>query len=265
MSRFIKHTHLASEIKQLFEEAENQITIVSPFIKLHPEIKRILSRKKNDDNFFIEVMYGKNEEDISKSLSKEDFLFFQEFKNVNIHYQPNLHAKYYANERKSIITSINLHEYSLNHNIEVGILLERKFLGLSGDNSMDTEAFDYFGEIFEKSKQVYAKQVKEKKVFFGLFTKTQGTEILEDNSKSMYKNTTKPNYESQKMGFCIRTGIKIPFNVKKPFTEEAFKSWNTYKNANYKEQYCHYSGEPSNGETSFSRPILSKNWKKAMV
>lgn len=46
MSRFIKHTHLASEIKQLFEEAENQITIVSPFIKLHPEIKRIQAGNK---------------------------------------------------------------------------------------------------------------------------------------------------------------------------------------------------------------------------
>ena len=31
----------------------------------------------------------------------------------------------------------------------------------------------------------------------------------------------------------------------------------------YLEKYCHFSGEPSNGETSFNKPILKKNWKKA--
>ncbi len=266
MSRFIKHTELAKEIKKIFEEAEEEITIVSPYIKLHPDIKKILHSKKNDDNFTIEIMYGKNEGDISKSLSKEDLEFFKEFKNVYIHYQENLHAKYYANEKKSIITSINLHEYSFNHNIEVGILLERKFFGIGGDNSMDTEAFEYFGDIFKKSKAVFVKEVKEKKVFFGLFTKNDGTEILEDNSKNMYASTVarKPAKTSLKMGFCIRTGSEIPFDSKHPFSESAFKSWNQFKNKDFKEKYCHFSGESSNGETTFARPILAKNWKKAM-
>ncbi len=269
MSRFIKHTELAKEIKNIFEEAEEGITIVSPYIKLHPDIKKILHSKKNDDNFTIEIMYGKNEGDISKSLSKEDLEFFKEFKNVYIHYQENLHAKYYANEKKSIITSINLHEYSFNHNIEVGILLERKFFGIGGDNSMDTEAYDYFDEIFEKSKQVFAKGVKEKKVFFGLFSVADGTEIHEDNSKKMYASSfsSKPSKSLQssgKSGFCIRTGVKIPFDAKHPFSESAFKSWNQFKNKDFKEKFCHFSGESSNGETTFTRPILAKNWKKAM-
>lgn len=266
MSRFIKHTELAKEIKNLFEEAEDGITIVSPFIKLHPDIKKILHSKKNDDNFTIEIMYGKNEGDISKSLSKEDLDFFKEFKNVYIHYQENLHAKYYANEKKSIITSINLHEYSLNHNIEVGILLERNFFGIGGDNSMDTEVFEYFGEIFEKSKAVFIKEVKEKKVFFGLFSQSDGTEILEDNSKKMYSKFVSPNTVKsfQKIGFCIRTGEKIPFNAKQPYSENAFKIWSQYKNKDFKEKYCHFSGEKSNGATSFAKPILAKNWKQAI-
>ena len=48
MSRFIKHTELAKEIKKIFEEAEEEITIVSPYIKLHPDIKKILHSKKNE-------------------------------------------------------------------------------------------------------------------------------------------------------------------------------------------------------------------------
>ena len=266
MSRFIKHTELAKEIKKLFEEAEDGITIVSPYIKLHPDIKKILHSKKNEEDFFIQIMYGKNQNDISKSLSKEDLEFFKEFKNVCIHYQENLHAKYYANESKSIITSINLHEYSLNHNIEVGILLERNNFPFVGDNSMDEEVFEYFGDVFDASQIVFEKQIKEKKVFFGLFSQSDGTEILEDNSKKMYSKFVSPNTvkSSQKIGFCIRTGEKIPFNAKQPFSENVFKIWSQYKNKDYKEKYCHFSGEKSNGATSFAKPILAKNWKQAI-
>ena len=34
-------------------------------------------------------------------------------------------------------------------------------------------------------------------------------------------------------------------------------------NKDLPEKFCHFSGEPSNGETSFNKPILHKNWKKA--
>jgi len=39
--------------------------------------------------------------------------------------------------------------------------------------------------------------------------------------------------------------------------------WNEYKNPEWKENYCHFSGEDSNGQTTFSQPILKKNWAKA--
>lgn len=247
----------------MFEEAEEGITIVSPYIKLHTDIKKVLRKKMDDPDFMIEVMYGKNERDIAKSLSVDDLEFFKGFQNVYIHYQENLHAKYYANEKKSIITSINLHEYSIDNNIEVGILLESKFLGIGGDNSMDKEAFEYFGGIFERSKPVYFKEVKKKKRFFGLFETNDGHDI-EDHSKKMYQTSSQPFKAPQKMGYCIRTGVKVPFNPKQPFSADAFKSWNQYQNKDFREKYCHFSGEPSNGETSFAKPILSKNWKKAM-
>ncbi len=64
-------------------------------------------------------------------------------------------------------------------------------------------------------------------------------------------------------GFCIRTGVSIPFSVEKPFSAEAFKSWSKFGNPDYSEKFCHFSGEPSNGETSLNKPILKKNWKKA--
>jgi phosphatidylserine/phosphatidylglycerophosphate/cardiolipin synthase-like enzyme len=72
-----------------------------------------------------------------------------------------------------------------------------------------------------------------------------------------------PVLKANNIGYCIRTGIKITFNIEKPLSAEAFKSWNKYGDEDYPEKYCHFSGEPSNGETSVNKPILKKNWKKA--
>lgn len=64
------------------------------------------------------------------------------------------------------------------------------------------------------------------------------------------------------MGYCIRTGVSIPFNPERPFSDEGYKSWSRYFNHYYKEKFCHFSGEPSNGETTFANPIMQKNlWK----
>jgi hypothetical protein len=65
------------------------------------------------------------------------------------------------------------------------------------------------------------------------------------------------------LGFCIRTGKKIPFNPDRPFSKEAFDNWSIYSNEDYPEKYCHFSGEESFGETTYDKPIMRKNWKKA--
>jgi hypothetical protein len=67
----------------------------------------------------------------------------------------------------------------------------------------------------------------------------------------------------KKLGYCIRAGIEIPFDVEKPMSYNAWKDWSKKSDPDQPEKFCHFSGEPSNGETSYSKPILKKNWKKA--
>ena len=69
--------------------------------------------------------------------------------------------------------------------------------------------------------------------------------------------------DGKQLGYCIRTGIAIPFNIEKPMSYEAYKSWSKYGDGDYSEKFCHFSGEPSNGDTSVNKPILKRNWKKA--
>jgi hypothetical protein len=66
-------------------------------------------------------------------------------------------------------------------------------------------------------------------------------------------------------GYCIRTGVIIPFDLEKPMSKEAYQQWKQYANYTFKEKFCHFSGEPSHGETSMEKPILSKHWKKAQA
>ena len=44
------------------------------------------------------VIYGKNPDNKTKSLSDEDLKFFKSFPNIQIRYEKRLHAKFFANE-----------------------------------------------------------------------------------------------------------------------------------------------------------------------
>jgi hypothetical protein len=87
--------------------------------------------------------------------------------------------------------------------------------------------------------------------------------VKKQNTNPKKSGTVNNNPNSGHFGFCIRTGVQIPFNIEKPLCDEAFKTWNYFGNPDFPEAYCHYSGEKSEGITTFNKPILHKNWKKA--
>jgi len=47
MAKFIKHNYLKNQIENIIKEAEDIIIVISPFIKLPSQIRRILEPKKN--------------------------------------------------------------------------------------------------------------------------------------------------------------------------------------------------------------------------
>ena len=126
MAKFVKGNGLNAEIESIFDDAEVQLTIISPFIKLHKRFKDSLKSKINNPKLEVQLVFGKNESNKSKSLSSEDFEFFKQFANVRIYYEPRLHAKYYANQTAAVLSSMNLYEYSQNNNIEFGIVTHRE-------------------------------------------------------------------------------------------------------------------------------------------
>jgi phosphatidylserine/phosphatidylglycerophosphate/cardiolipin synthase-like enzyme len=226
MAKFLDTTGVSYHLQQLINKANEKLVIISPFLKINDRIKQSLE-DKNRMKIDIRIVYGKNE------LHPDENNWLKSMSSIRSSFCKDLHAKCYLNENEAIITSMNLYEFSQVNNNEMGIHIAKV---------TDPELYK---DIYEEAQRLIR----------------ISDEIVISVEKAPSKEKTP--HSDKKTGFCIRTGVEIPFDVNKPMSYDAFKSWSNYGNPEYPEKYCHFSGEPSNGETSVSRPILKKNWKKA--
>lgn len=287
MGKFITGEELEKAVYDIIWDAEQTLLLVSPFIRLDDYFKDLFKKHENNPNIHLIVVFGKNEKEVKKSLSKEDIEYFKKFLNVSIIYVPNLHAKYYGNERKGVISSINLYDYSFKNNIEFGVYSEQSIFDRFS-KSADNDAWDACMKIAEESEVVFIKRpvFEKKKLIINLGKNYIKSDVLHDSTEKFYgffrKNNSPTNEkrlndfpeelelgsvdkqrperikeeESPKYGFCIRTGVQIPFNPKQPMSLEAYRNWAEYKNYNYPEKYCHKTGNLSNGKTNLRNPII---------
>jgi phosphatidylserine/phosphatidylglycerophosphate/cardiolipin synthase-like enzyme len=235
MAKFINTRKAVSEIEELIKAANEKLVLVSPYLKLSKDFKELLAYRNNKDKITT-IIFGKQE------LNPDEMSFLQSLRFVILKYNEDLHAKCYINDSKMIITSLNLYEFSMANNKEMGVLIDKNELGdtqLYEDAMKEVEYIDSTSQRFDLSTPK---------------PKAINTKSKELKSSKSFTNQT---------GFCIRTGVKIPFDVERPLSYEAFQIWNQFGDPDYPEKFCHFSGEQSNGETSVNRPILKKNWQKA--
>jgi phosphatidylserine/phosphatidylglycerophosphate/cardiolipin synthase-like enzyme len=226
MAKFLDTTGVSYHLQQLINKANEKLVIISPYLKINDRIKQSLE-DKNRMKIGIRIVFGKNE------LHPDENNWLKSMTSIRSSFCKDLHAKCYLNENEAILSSMNLYEFSQVNNNEMGIHI---------DKTTDPELYK---DIYEEAQRLIR--------------------ISDEIVISVEKAPTneKTPVSDKKIGFCIRTGIEIPFDVNKPMSYDAFKSWSKYGDPDYPEKYCHFSGETSNGETSVSRPILKKNWKKA--
>lgn len=219
MAKFLTGKELDDAISDVVFKAEKVLIILSPFIKLDKYFRTIFDNLASNSDVHIIIGFGKNERNIERSFNKEDFDYFQKFPNISIVYIPNLHAKYYANERKGIISSINLYDFSFKNNIEFGVLFEASFIGLS---KTDIEAWEASSQILQENFAVFIRRPKYKKKFIiakdylGSDTQLDLTDDLIKNRKIEKKNII--DYMTEK------SFIEVFKLDKKPTREEVEKS-----------------------------------------
>ena len=277
---------LEDAVCEIIYKANESILIVSPYIKLDKYFEKLFEQHIDNYKIQITIVFGKNEGNVTKSLSIRDFEFFKKFHDITIVYVPTLHAKYYSNEKVGLITSINLHEYSVKHNIEYGVLFDTSFL--SRADKTDLEAWQFSNNLANENDVIYIKRaiIEKKRLsqnFIGskvLFDVTDSLirnrkyeskrisdfpNFIEESKKKSKVRPTRAEVESTvenektivkantKKGFCIRCGIDEYFNILSPLCTDCWKKWVHYEDKNFREKYCHNCGEKR--ITSMAQPI----------
>lgn len=176
--KFLFDTQLIAALEKLIKDSRHELFLISPFIDLDNRIKDALKEKISLQDFKLKVLFGKNEQNHLKSINLESLTFLKQFPNIEIRHNQRLHAKFYLNDHQYIMTSLNLYNYSLANNIEIGLAGEYAQKGLIGrllvsgvdkiDESIDKfkknifgisndedDPFEKFNRIFNDSEVIY--------------------------------------------------------------------------------------------------------------
>ncbi|TDW96662.1 phospholipase D family protein [Dinghuibacter silviterrae] len=233
MAKFLDTRKCAAEISDLIKNSGSDLILISPYLQLSKDFRELLAYRDKKGKRTTLIFREPN-------LSPDDIVYFRTLRHVTLRFHEDLHAKCYTSADRMIITSMNLYQFSMDHNKEMGVLAEK---ALPSDSQLFQDTLNEVQYIIETSR-LYVIQ-------------TSGDVIPSPTNGKALKTTKKG------IGFCIRTGVEIPFNIDKPLSPDAYKKWKEFGNPEYAERYCHFSGELSGGETSVSKPILKKYWKDA--
>ena len=292
---FLTGHKLNAAIEDIIRNAEHELLIVSPYIHLHERFVEAFKTLYDKPNVRVTLLFGKANGDKTSTFHTDSIAFFKSLPNIEIAHRKNLHAKFYANEDESIMTSMNLYAYSQDVNIETGYRVDNRE-SKNQARQAQNDAWNHFDDIFDGADHMFNKEAQFESRLLGLSKKYIGSKIELDvldekasptgtpfskrrkpRTKRTAKAKTQPDAQTIRaeknaastatMGYCIASGASIPLNVVKPMAYASYKKWVDETGGDPKApmKYCHFSGEASDGKTSVSRPILKQHWKAAQA
>ncbi len=128
MAKFLNTKKAVSAIEDLIKDAGQTLILISPYLKLSKDFRELLTYRNSKDKITT-VIFGKQE------LKPDEMKFLESLRFVILKYKDELHAKCYLNDEKMIITSLNLFDFSMANNKEMGVLVEKS-------NPNDQELFE---------------------------------------------------------------------------------------------------------------------------
>lgn len=146
MALFLNTSGIASWIEQIIDETERELIILSPYLQLSNSIynKLFATNQRGVETTFVyrENQLTENQKEKLKTLD-----------NLNLMHHPNLHAKCFYNEKYLLIASMNLYEYSIKNNREMGVLIHWYELEESG-RTIDSDASFLFEDAIKEIKLI---------------------------------------------------------------------------------------------------------------
>jgi len=117
MAKFLTTSQITAEIVEIIKQAEGELTLITPYLKLAQIFYDRLIEADNR-NVDIKLIYGK------KEINPGDLEQIKKLKHLGLYFCKNLHAKCYFNENLMVITSMNLLEFSQTNNREMGVQIK---------------------------------------------------------------------------------------------------------------------------------------------
>lgn len=137
----------------------------------------------------------------------------------------------------------------------------KKLFGLSKQFEQSIVLFDISNDFFNGSRYEckYLKDFDlevETSIEKKFEEKPQREEKVDDKIEIKKPYQRKDSTNKVVMGYCIRTGVEIPFNPEQPMCKSAWTTWNRFGDRFYPETYCHKTGKQSFGKTCMDKPIM---------
>ena len=123
---FLTGKLLSDTIYDTLSRAKKELIIISPNIQIDSYLREsIFKLHLNNPKLHIIIGFKSYKDDNIFGFRGSGLEYFLNFPNLTLIYIPQLNAKYYANERQSVITSMGLSGFPLTNSIELGVFTLR--------------------------------------------------------------------------------------------------------------------------------------------
>jgi phosphatidylserine/phosphatidylglycerophosphate/cardiolipin synthase-like enzyme len=236
MVKFLETTGVTYELTELIKKSNEKLWLVSPYIEINDQIRGHI-RSSDTRNVDIRLIFRRD-----SKINPDDLSFLNSLKTKHLYECKDLHAKCYLNENTAIITSMNLYDYSITHNREIGIKIDKE---KDEDKELYLEVYQEMLNILQVS-EPFQYEVKRVEI---------------EAEKPVTMKSKPPNTsQKQSVGYCIRCHAEMELNPEKPLCSKCYPIWAKFSDKKYPEKYCHVCGKE--GKQSFEKPVCYSCYKK---
>ena len=218
MGDFLIGKDLEKKLAEIIENSDEYLVLISPDIKLNTNVKSILQKVKAKENVSLTLVFGVNNDSKQNSLSKVDFEFIKEFKNLTILYNKNLLIKHYFNEKEGLLTSLSLCNFPKIKNNEYGVNISNQELN---KNKLAIETKNFTNKLINETSEII--YLKKNPLKTNSKEKNKNSNIKFDVSEDFFKGNT---YESKSLREFNGTNLNRELNT----TSKTHKSKETPHN-----------------------------------
>lgn len=234
MAKFLTTRGTSSEIESIISTARSQLVLISPFVQL-PETLFQSLQDADRRKVKMTLVYGKSE------LGHSEKNQFKRLDNITLRFLENLHAKCFYNEKRMVITSMNLYDFSEQKNREMGVLLTSEEDGA------------VFGDAVKEAELIVALSRKED------LRRARAESLLPDARQTVA--AASPSSLRRNTGYCIRCGTDIQYDLDRPLCRSCFSKWDIWENSYHRDSHCHTCGKRAT--TSRAKPECNACYLKS--